>query len=114
MARRLQITGFARFLLLMVVLAPLAYIGASYYNGQDGIANFKKLIGIGEQKTVVKDTAADEDVYSDDKTTDKTGTRDLQKKVSALEEENESLRRQLDEKEQEIRQLKIKIDKMQQ
>lgn len=113
MARRLQITGFARFLMLMVVLAPLAYIGASYYNGQDGIANFKKLIGIGEQKTATVNRSTSDKVSSDEKTIGVDAAR-LQEKIKSLEAENESLLKQLDEKEQEIRQLKIKVDRLQQ
>ncbi len=41
--RKMKLTGFARFLLVMIILAPLAFIGASYYNGEDGIENFKNL-----------------------------------------------------------------------
>ena len=44
--RKLRMTPFARFFIVMLFLAPLAYIGASYYNGEDGIENIKKLIGI--------------------------------------------------------------------
>ena len=41
--KKLKLTGFARFFLVMIILAPLAFIGASYYNGEDGIENFKNL-----------------------------------------------------------------------
>ena len=46
MARRAKLTGFSRFLIAMTIIAPLAFIGASYYNGEDGLENFKKLIGM--------------------------------------------------------------------
>ncbi|MFZ4427752.1 MAG: hypothetical protein ACOYOO_11385 [Saprospiraceae bacterium] len=46
MARKLKLTGFARFFILMLILAPVAYIIASYANGEDGIQNIKRLIGI--------------------------------------------------------------------
>ncbi|MFM8362193.1 MAG: hypothetical protein ACKOA4_05805 [Haliscomenobacter sp.] len=49
MARGLKLTGFARFFILMLILAPLAYIIASYANGQDGVANIKKLLRMGQQ-----------------------------------------------------------------
>lgn len=45
-SRPLRTTGFARFFFIMLLVAPLAYIGASYYNGQDGIQNLKNLLGI--------------------------------------------------------------------
>jgi hypothetical protein len=50
MARGLKLTGFARFFILMLILAPLAYIIASYANGQDGVANIKRLLGM-EQRS---------------------------------------------------------------
>jgi len=47
--RKLRLTAFARFFIVMLFLAPLAYIGASYYNGEDGLQNFKDLLGIDKQ-----------------------------------------------------------------
>lgn len=50
MPRPYKTTGCFRFFLFLIILAPLAYIGASYYHGQDGIGNivnfFKKGISI--------------------------------------------------------------------
>jgi small-conductance mechanosensitive channel len=43
-SRKVRLTGCARFFIIMIVLAPLAFIGASYYNGEDGIENFLKLL----------------------------------------------------------------------
>ncbi len=42
--RKVRLTGCARFFIIMIILAPLAFIGASYYNGEDGIENFLKLL----------------------------------------------------------------------
>ena len=41
MARSYKTTGCFRFVLFIVILAPVAYLGASYYNGQDGVQNIK-------------------------------------------------------------------------
>ncbi len=41
--RPYKTTGCFRFVFFMMILAPLAYIGASYYNGQDGLQNIKNL-----------------------------------------------------------------------
>ncbi len=57
MATRLKTTAFTRFLLMLIIVGPLAYLGASYYNGQDPIANLKKLFGSGET-TVQAEPAA--------------------------------------------------------
>ncbi|HNR08080.1 MAG TPA: hypothetical protein PKM27_12240 [Saprospiraceae bacterium] len=43
MPRPYKTTGCFRFFLFLIILAPLAYIGASYYHGQDGIGNIVNL-----------------------------------------------------------------------
>lgn len=43
-------TSFARFIIFMAIFAPLAYIGASYYNGEDGIKKIKDFIGIEKEE----------------------------------------------------------------
>lgn len=54
---RFKVTGFTRFLLIMIVLVPLAYVIASYYNGKDGIEELKKLIK--GQTTLISPEKAD-------------------------------------------------------
>ncbi|HMQ64188.1 MAG TPA: hypothetical protein PKE06_26125 [Flavilitoribacter sp.] len=51
MARSLKMTPFARFFFVMIILAPLAYIGASYYRGEDGLQNIKNLFGGNKTQT---------------------------------------------------------------
>lgn len=46
MSRRLKSTPFARFLLAMLFIVPLAYMGAAYYNGEDPIQTIKEKLGI--------------------------------------------------------------------
>lgn len=41
MATRTKMTPFAKFFLMLIIVSPLAYIGASYYNGEDGLQNIK-------------------------------------------------------------------------
>lgn len=41
-----KITPFARLLLFLIVLLPAAYFGASYYNGEDPVANIKNVLGM--------------------------------------------------------------------
>jgi cell division protein FtsB len=60
MSTKYKTTGCAKFFLILVILAPLAYIGASYYNGQDGIENIKGIFGSGKN-TVDPDNG--EDIY---------------------------------------------------
>ena len=62
MRKKYKITGFARFRIFMIFFAPLAYIGASYYNGEDGIANIKKLIGLDKINSSEKTSSAATDI----------------------------------------------------
>lgn len=39
MATRTKMTPFARLLLVILVVAPLAYLGSSYYKGEDPLKN---------------------------------------------------------------------------
>lgn len=38
-------TPFARFLIVMLILVPAAFIGASLFNGEDPMDNFRRLLG---------------------------------------------------------------------
>lgn len=44
MARKIRMTPFARFFIFLMIAAPLAFLGASYYRGEDGIAKIKSLL----------------------------------------------------------------------
>lgn len=46
MNKKYKATGFTRLLMFLIFFAPIAYIGASYYNGEDGIANIKSTLGL--------------------------------------------------------------------
>jgi hypothetical protein len=39
--RKTKLTPFARFFIFLLIAAPLAYLGASYYNGEDGVGKIK-------------------------------------------------------------------------
>ena len=51
MQKKYKMTSFARFLIFMLFFAPLAYMGASYYNGEDGIQKIKNLIKFEKNNT---------------------------------------------------------------
>jgi len=52
MPKKYKITGFARFVIVMLFIAPIAFLAASYYNGEDGIQNLKDFLGWGEEQKV--------------------------------------------------------------
>ncbi|MDH3244773.1 MAG: hypothetical protein OEM26_09170, partial [Saprospiraceae bacterium] len=78
-----------KFFFVLIILAPLAYVGASYYNGQDGIQNIKNLLGMGSEQTRVPS--------GDDTTTDlQQQIEKLQKDVKYFEGEAERLKEELE------------------
>lgn len=116
---RFRVTGFARFLLMLVIVTPLAYLGASYINGEDGIENIRSLFrGDAKEQQVTKpsdeessspvaqfpDTApSSRDVELENLRSD----LDFQTRLNKdLKDENEALKRNLWEKDQEIARLK--------
>ena len=97
---RFKVTGFTRFILIMVILVPLAYVIASYYNGKDGIEELKKLVK--GQTSLLPPTKLDtmnkETVVLPLETVDKDTYRKLLL-------DNESLKDSLVDKELKIREL---------
>lgn len=92
MAKKFKTTPFARFFLMILILAPLAYVGAAYYNGEDPVKNVKQAIGI--------EQAAEQ---NNSKVTKKAKGKS---EVERLREENKKLKRELQEKNAEIKKLK--------
>lgn len=44
MAKKVRLTNFARFFIFLIIVVPLAYLGASYINGEDPKENINKLL----------------------------------------------------------------------
>lgn len=89
MARRLKTTPFARFLIAMLFIVPLAYLGASYYNGEDPIALIKDKLGMDENTT----RTVDQEVKYDDETYDfRQEIEALKDRIQELEAENAELK----------------------
>lgn len=44
-------TGFARMLIFLLFIVPLAFFGASYINGEDPVQKIKNFTGMGEGGT---------------------------------------------------------------
>jgi hypothetical protein len=100
MTKRIRLTGFARFLFVMVILVPAAYIGASYYNGEDGFQNLKTLLGIETSQSGSNTNA--ERTNKNKPNIKSTTNAALESRIEALEEENRDLKVQ-------IRDLKLEL-----
>jgi hypothetical protein len=123
MAKRpLRVTGFTRFFLVMLIIAPLAYIGASYYNGEDGVANIKKLLHLNEGEATVANQEKPDTNKEVVRVNESPNTKELEAENAKLKEEldfkikrneelyreNEDLKRKLDEAEKALNALKSK------
>lgn len=122
---KFRLTGFARFLFMMIVLAPLAYMGASYYNGEDGIQNIKNIFtGDGNITEMAEPRQSEPAAQPTTRTTPskeyvdsqvKKLSDDLAEKESRIEKlylENEELKKQLREKETELTEVQAQFDKI--
>jgi hypothetical protein len=102
MPGKTKMTGFARFFILMLFVVPIAYIGASYYNGQDGIQNIKNLLGIESSTSGNAAESKSDDGFS---LFSKKGDKGLE----ALKTENADLKEIIREQDLEIAELKRQI-----
>ena len=103
MARKLKLTGFARFFILLIILAPIAYMVASYVNGEDGLGNIKKLIGIEEPSGAPSEQSEEQTTTLPSKTAE---AEDLQAQIRALNDSIRAKDLQIQELKREIRILK--------
>jgi hypothetical protein len=89
MASKYKLTGCAKFFFFFIVAAPLAYIGASYYNGQDPIQQAKDFFNFGDKEK-----------------TETTGSNDSEN----ITPSNGEVSGELQLKESEIKYLQTKLD----
>lgn len=103
-----RLTPFARFLLAIVIIVPLAYMGASYINGEDGVQNVKEMVGL-EEKSVR--TTDDQVVHDTANKTEEVAQKlkekieHLEETIGELEEENSRLEEIIKKRDEEIESL---------
>lgn len=102
---KLRVTGFTRFLLFMMIVVPAAFLGASYYNGEDGIQKAKDLLGVGGEKT---ETVSSNTPSTTTNSTTTNSTAELEDCIDALAR----MERTLERREKEIEDLEAKIDEL--
>ncbi len=112
MAKRLKLTSFSRFLIVMIFLVPLAYVGASYYNGEDGIQNIKELLGLNEQSAPNETAKVDTRPKTTEESLPETNTHtavnseSVDKRLDRLEKDNKLLKSEILKLKTEIANLK--------
>lgn len=114
MAKKVRLTNFARFFIFLIIVVPLAYLGASYINDEDPKENINKLLDkeifptkddktsaplprqTDKQKDVEENTSSENMPALEDLRSDvnyyKSKVEELERKVKALEKENYKLK----------------------
>lgn len=92
--KNLSLTPFARLFLVLLIAIPLSYIGASYYNGEDGIQNITNLFGGDSEPKTQSATSPDNRADTYDLEVE---NKKLRQEVESLKRENENLRIRLEE-----------------
>ncbi len=111
---RRKVTPFARFLLAMVIIIPLAFAGASYINGEDPIANFKQWTGMetkSEEKTAPAAPKAETTAAPPEAEAEKAAPE--KRDEEALRAEVEKLKKQLKQRDQAIEDLRQQLENCQ-
>ncbi len=88
---RTRLTGFSRLLLFLLIALPIVYFGASYYNGEDPVAQVKDWIGVEEETPSPREESLP-------RAGEESGTRDQPatfENVQELRAENDRLREDL-------------------
>ena len=87
---RTKLTAFSRLLIFLLIFLPLAYIGASYYNGEDPIGKIKGWFGGGGSSQVdpAPATGVEDRTATFENVTEMRGEiTDLKRRLSVAEEE---------------------------
>lgn len=100
---RRKVTPFARFLLAMIIIVPLAFAGASYINGEDPIANFKSFTGMETTEQVKEAPPAAPSKKQ------KTEPAASTEGVDALKAENQRLKSEVKKRDQAIKDLQEQL-----
>jgi len=81
MNKKYKATGCARLFIFMLIFAPLAYLSAAYFQGENGIENIKEMLNL--------EQPADQKIKA--KTAEITA---LRAKIELLKEEIEQLQKE--------------------
>lgn len=112
-AGKLKLTGFARFFLFLLIVAPSIYFGVSYYKGENGIQALKDQFG--SQETTVAEPArtADNEVLINSQVSKLKGElEDKTNRINDLYMENEKLKKELKEYKTELEEVKAQLEKI--
>lgn len=121
MARvKTQLTGFSRFLIFLIIAAPLIFFGVSYYKGEDPMQTLRDTFGGNSTSAVVERPQATPPTTSVPSETEVNGElakmRDelafKEKRITDLYRENEALKAKLKRQEEEFADIRKQLDQI--
>ena len=96
MPRRYRLTGCAKLFIFLIIAAPIAYMAASYYNGEDGWKNLKQLVGIESKEKSHEVIPANPELEKHKEMTD-ARIEQLVRELEELRAENRKLKMELEQ-----------------
>ena len=123
MARaKTQLTGFARFLIFLVIAAPLIFFGVSYYKGEDPLQTLQEAFSQPEAEAneaplpaprgeITPPPVSQTEINSEiAKLRDELDFKE--KRITDLDRENEELKQQLQKQEADCAEVQSQLDKI--
>lgn len=102
--RTARLTPFARFLIVMIIVAPLAYMGAAWYNGEDGWQKLKELVGIEKSAPAPTNPQNTTEVPTSGSNQGDNPSNNLQERITSLEQQVEQLQQRIEALERRLEQ----------
>lgn len=88
-------TGCTKFLLVLIVLVPLAYFSAKLITGEDPMNNVYELLGRDPKEAPVHENTGSVTRSSDVMTSSNPNRQEIEKRIKELEKELEWLKEEL-------------------
>ena len=113
--RKLQMTAFSRFFLFLIIFVPGLFFGVSYLKGEDGVQNFKDLIGLESSSSVEESSSTEPTLETFVNGEVKRLQDELKEKNDRLKDlyqENELLKKQTEDAKTELEEVKKQLEKI--
>ncbi len=115
-----QLTGFARFLIFLIIATPLIFFGVTYYKGEDPIQTLQNAFAGKTEVSVVEPespkTATAPQPSKTEVNSELAKLRDkmefTEKRNTELYKENEELKSELEKKEAKLKAVQKQLDKI--
>ena len=113
--RKLQMTGFSRFFLFLIIFLPSLFFGVSYLKGEDGMKTLKDLFGMESTERVEDarvETVPTETFVNGEVKRLQDELEEKENRLKELYQENELLKKNADDAKAELKEVQQQLDKI--